>query len=221
LLLGGKLVASLICSREVKEIFSARYGHTRGIISKKQKHAELCLVTTTSALGRSSIYNRLRLNGETLFFPIGFTSGWGHFHIPDNLFSKMRRYLEETDDEYSDNHRFGDGPNWKLRAVRKVLSKVGLDPDLMRHGIPREVFVCPLASNARRFLTEKAEQPKFRGLKPVAEISRLALERWIVPRAERRPEFKLWQRDNLELSLVSSERRTATVKETALQPARM
>lgn len=216
-LLGGKLVASLIRSREVKEIFSARYGHTRGIISKKRKHAELCLVTTTSALGRSSIYNRLKLNGDALFLPVGFTSGWGHFHIPETLFAKMRQYLEKTGDEYSDNHRFGDGPNWKLRAVRKVLGQVGLDPDLMRHGIPREVFVCSLASNARQFLTGKAKKARFNGLKSVADISRLALERWIVPRAGRRPEFKLWERENLELLLASSERQSAAVRETPVR----
>ncbi len=220
-LLGGKLVASLIRSREVKEIFSARYGQSRGIISQKRKHAELCLVTTTSALGRSSLYNRLRLEGKTLFFSIGFTSGWGHFHIPDALFAQMRLYLEKLDDEYSDNYRFGDGPNWKLRAVRKVLSKVGLDPDLMRHGIPREVFVCPLASNARQFLTGKAEKPNFKGLKSVAEISPLALDRWVVPRAKRRPEFRLWQRDNLKLLLGLSEREFTTTRIAAVRAGGM
>jgi hypothetical protein len=215
-LLGGKLIASLVCSVEVRDMFAARYGNTRGIISHKRKHAELCLVTTTSALGRSSIYNRLALNDSKLFTPIGYTSGWGHFHIPEGLFVKMRKYLEWSKDEYSGNHRFGDGPNWKLRAVRKVLGQVGLDPDLMRHGIPREVFVCQLASNARAFLTGKAKRPRFNGLKTVAEISRMALERWIVPRAERRPEFRLWQRDNLKALLVPSERRSAAAGDFAV-----
>ena len=60
-LLGGKLVASLIASKEVGNKFQERYGGREGIISGKHKQARLTLVTVTSALGRSSVYNRLRL----------------------------------------------------------------------------------------------------------------------------------------------------------------
>lgn len=200
-LLCGKLIACLIRTREIKEMFCARYGSTKGIISKKRKHAELCLVTTTSALGRSSLYNRLALGGEKVFSSIGFTQGWGHFHIPDSLFSKMRNYLTEKEDSYADNHRFGDGPNWKLRAVRKVLRHIGLDPNLMRHGVGREVFACPIASNAQAYLCGKAEKPVFDHLKTVAETARQVLERWVVARAERLPEFENWKKSQTEALL--------------------
>jgi hypothetical protein len=196
-ILGGKLVASLIRTAEVKDAFAERYRETRGIISKEKKFAALCIVTTTSALGRSSIYNRLTLSGYKLFLPIGYTSGWGHFHIPDLLFAKMRRYLEIVGDAYANNHGYGEGPNWKLRAVRKVLRMVGVDPDLMRHGISREVFICPIASNARAFLTGKSREPCFNDLEGVEMVSRLALDRWVIPRAERQPEFRAWQHDDL------------------------
>lgn len=204
-ILGGKLVASLIRTLEVKNAFAERYGEMRGIISKKKKNAALCLVTTTSALGRSSIYNRLALNGSKLFIPIGYTSGWGHFHIPDELFAKMRRYLEVVGDNYANNHQFGEGPNWKLRAVRKVLRMVGINPDLMRHGISREVFVCPVASNAQEFLTGKSNKPCFDDLENIKTLSRLALTRWVIPRAARYPEFRTWQRDKLYIWLCPSE----------------
>lgn len=197
MLLGAKLVASMVRSVEVKDLFAKRYGKTKGIISNKRKHAELCLVTTSSALGRSSIYNRIKLNGEAVFAPVGYTSGWGHFHIPDSLFAKMRGYLENAKDAYADNNRFGDGPNWKLRAVRKVLSMIGMDPDLMRHGIAREVFVCCLAANAQAVLRGEAEAADFATLKTVKEVGALAVARWVEPRAERRPEFKAWQRDGI------------------------
>ena len=59
MLLGGKLVTSLIASKEVGEIFEERYGDRKGTISGTQKNARLALVTVTSALGKSSIYNRL------------------------------------------------------------------------------------------------------------------------------------------------------------------
>jgi Domain of unknown function (DUF4338) len=118
ILLGGKLVACLVSTKEVKDVFSMRYGGTRGVISKKRKHASLVLVTTSSALGRSSVYNRLALHGHRVFKSIGYTSGWGHFHIPDRLFTLMREYLKAQGHKYAQNNRFGDGPNWRLRAVR-------------------------------------------------------------------------------------------------------
>src|SRR5438552_9042345 len=55
-LLGTKLVASLAVSTEVRDAFHVRYATRKGIISKKRKHPALCLITTTSALGRSSAY---------------------------------------------------------------------------------------------------------------------------------------------------------------------
>ena len=194
-LLCGKLVACLLRTQEIKDAFAAKYGMARGIISEEFKRPKLCLVTTTSALGRSSIYNRLSLGGTRYLHSIGTTSGWGHFHIPDSLFTTMRRYLKQQSDAYSHNHKYGDGPNWRLRAVRKVLTLVGFHPHLLRHGVKREVFVCPIATNATRVLTGQASRPNHRGLLAVAEVASLARERWIVPRAARCPEFKLWSHD--------------------------
>lgn len=197
MLLGGKLLATLIHTRELVDTFRTRYSKTQGIISGRKKRPELCLVTTTSALGKSSVYNRLALNGKAIFTPIGYTSGWGHFHIPDDLFALIREYLDGIGDEYAHNHRFGDGPNWKFRAVRKALSVIGMDPDLLRHGVAREVFVCPLARNAKAVLAGTAKRGNFAGLPSLEESASAAKERWVIPRAIRRPEFRLWKCDNI------------------------
>lgn len=196
-LLGGKLIASLICSCEVRDAFRSRYKKTTGIISQKDKHAELCMVTTTSALGKSSIYNRLKLDDRQIFTSIGYTSGWGHFHIPDDLFVKMREYLSLSGDHYAGNHQYGDGPNWKLRAVRKTLKQIGMNPDTLKHGIAREVFVCPLAQNAIQVLTGKNKRPNFSGLKSASEISELVKERWIIPRSKRKADYRCWNKESI------------------------
>ncbi len=196
-LLGGKLVASLVRTREVREIFADRYGDSRGILSNRKKHAALLLVTTSSALGRSSLYNRLALNGVRLFESIGYTSGWGHFHIPNELFDEMRFYLERCGHPYARGHRFGSGPNWRFRTIRATLERIGMNPNLLRHGIGREVFVCRFAANAERVLRGERVHPYCRGLLTVSEIGRLAVERWLAPRAERRPEFRAWRREQI------------------------
>jgi hypothetical protein len=189
-LLGGKLVASLIRSTDVRDHFRKKYHGTRGIISGEDKHAELVAVTTTSALGRSSVYNRLRLGSTSYMLPIGYTAGWGHFHIPDSIFDDVRVYLNRKHHAYAKGFKFGDGPNWRLRALRLAMSLVGLKPELLKHGVKREVFISELASNAKDILTGTRKRPKYDDLLSVDDIGALARERWIVARAERCPDFR-------------------------------
>lgn len=196
-LLGGKMVACLIRSREVRDAFAKKYKNYKGIISGKRKSASLVLVTTSSALGPSAVYDRLRLNGQWYYESIGFTSGWGHFHMPNKLFEQMRQYLALRRHRYNKNHQYGSGPNWRLRTVRTTLKMIGLGPNLLRHGINREVFACKLASNAERFLRGEVNRPYCKNLLSVRKVGELALERWIIPRSVRRPDFIQWKRENI------------------------
>lgn len=196
MLLGGKLIASLIRTSEVVNIFAEKYRDSVGIISGEHKNARLVAVTTTSALGRSSIYNRLRIGSTSIFEPIGFTSGWGHFHISDDLFEDLREYLESMGDIYANSHGYGQGPNFRLRVVKKALAGLGLDPDIARHGLAREVFFCPFASNALEVLRGEQRQACYASLPTVESISNAAMMRWVLPRAVRRPEFRDWRQED-------------------------
>lgn len=192
-LLGGKLVSCLIRTKDVRDDFAEKYAHTRGIISGKKKKAQLVMVTTSSSLGRSSVYNRLKLDGLEYFSAIGFTGGWGHFHVPDSLFSSLRDYLRDADHKYVDGHRFGQGPNWRLRTIRAAFDSLGFDADMLRHGIQREVFVCRLAINAEKVLRGGSARAIYRRLKSVAEVGAMARERWLIGRAERMPDYRNWK----------------------------
>ncbi len=196
-LLGGKLVASLLRTRDVYNDFASAYGGTTGIISGKDKKARLLAITTSSSMGRSSIYNRLKLNGTAYFRSIGYTGGWGHFHIPDDLFAEMRDYLRGMQHNYADLHAFGEGPNWRLRTIRAALDALGFKQDMLKHGIQREVFLCETANNSLRILAGKEKRPNLATLLTAEEVGQAAVERWMVGRAERMPEFRQWQRDNL------------------------
>jgi len=202
MLLGGKLVACLIRSQEVRDAFKRRYANTCGLISGKEKHAQLVLVSTSSALGRSSMYNRLRLNGLNYFESVGYTSGYGHFHISSNLFDQMRAYLRRRRHPYSKGHDYGDGPNWKLRAIRATLELMGVDRNLLRHGIKREVFICRLARNADDVLRGGHGEADYGDLLTAADVGKLALHRWLCPRAQRKPEFRKWSNQEM-LKLLS------------------
>ena len=202
-LLGGKMVACLVRCREIYDDFARSYGETTGIISGKEKKAHLLAVTTSSSMGRSSVYNRLKLGGHRYFESIGYTQGWGHFHIPDSLFHELRDYLRTIGHCYADHYRFGQGPNWRLRAIRTALTALGFREDLLRHGIQREVFFCSFAANAERLLRTGKGRPDLSSLLSARKISELAMERWIVPRSLRRPEFRAWTRDDLHRLLTS------------------
>lgn len=191
-LLGGKLIASLMRTKEIVDAFNVKYRDAVGVISKVNKNPRLAAITTTSALGRSSLYNRLKLDGRLLLQPIGFTSGWGHFHISDSLFEELKAYLKQSGDPYAGAFNFGNGPNWRVRMIKRALNLLGMDPGLVRHGFPREVFFCPIASNAVAFLKGDHKRIRYGKLPTVQDMSKLALERWSIPRSQRFPEYSEW-----------------------------
>jgi len=214
-LLGGKLVASLIRSREVVDAFDDRYNNSIGLISKRKKRARLVAVTTTSALGRSSVYNRLQLQGRKIFEPIGFTSGWGHFHFSGRIFDELRNYLEFVHDDYAVGFEFGSGPNWRIRVVRRALERLGMDTALARHGFVREVFLCRIAKNAEALLRGDNTRVLYGGLPSVREASVAALDRWIIPRSERDKRYLNWHPSDLLDSIYGKPSRPSVVQTQA------
>lgn len=208
-LLGGKLIASLIGSKEVSKLFSVRYGKAKGIISGESKSARLTLVTITSALGHSSIYNRLKLfsesedkQGQPLveLIKIGETRGYGHFHLSNSIFERLRTLLELENHPYASNHQYGQGPNWRWRVIRVGLKRLGLNEELLRHGIAREIYAMPLAQNFQKYLRGEVKKASLHR-PPVSDIAQAALERWVLPRASRNPEYRDFHRDQLPLML--------------------
>jgi hypothetical protein len=210
-ILGGKVIASLMTSQEVVSAFNEKYGGSQGLISGERKGAQLVLLTVSSSLGRSSLYNRLRLPGTVTFDRIGVTEGWGHFHIPDALFSRMREMLSADGHAYASGHQYGQGPNWRLRVIRVALKQLGLDEDLLRHGIAREVFAAPLVPEWRDYLCGQVSSVHVQ--RPsAAAIGRQAVDRWLIGRASRHPEYRTWTREHTwsrlaEASLASHIRR--------------
>ena len=71
------LVAMLATSNEVREAFRIKYG--KSILIQKIRRPPA--ITTTSALGRSSMYNRLKYGDRLLYQKVGYTKGFGEFHF--------------------------------------------------------------------------------------------------------------------------------------------
>lgn len=188
-LLGPKFVALLAASDYTRNLFRTRYRRSRSIIRERTFDGRLAMVTATSALGPSSIYNRLRFGGVEVFHPVGFTEGYGHFHLANGTYKQLREYLASLGDDEVRRYRFGSGPNYRFRVVRKALECLHLPADLLRHGIRRAVHVAPLADNSAAFL--RGDNDRLRWYtRPLGEIVDFWRNRWMLPRASRDSSYR-------------------------------
>ena len=188
-LLGGKLVAMLLASDEVRKAFQKKYRGQVSLINRKNFDGRLVLITTTSALGRSSIYNRVNCNGRTLFNRIGYTSGSGEFHFSNGLYSELSRFAALHCEPTAKQERWGSGFRSRREIVRKVLPLLGFPHDLIYHQVKREVFAIPLATNTRKFLRGEHERVQWYHM-PAQEIFEYFKDRWLIGRAERNASFR-------------------------------
>ena len=93
--LGGKLVAMLMTSSDVRQMYQKKYDGYQTLLMEREIPANLLFITTTGAYGKSSVYNRLRFQGNNICKFIGYTNGSGSFHIPDSLYEGLLLYFGE------------------------------------------------------------------------------------------------------------------------------
>lgn len=202
LLLGGKLVALAMTSREVQAIWRDRYADQVSIISSQmagrpiRRSAELCILTTTSLYGSgSSQYNRLRLrrkdhpglSRDVVWKELDRTAGFGTVHLSQETVRLLRTLSEVEHGARRINNRFGEGTSPRLRQVREGLEVLGIESDeVLHHATPRLFYACELDPDARaRLMGIKSSAPSPAPTLPaIAEGWR---RRWLVARA-RRPE---------------------------------
>ncbi len=197
-LLCGKLIALLATSREVQRAFRRRYGGERAFISRKPLDGRLALVSTTSALGRSSLYNRLRYTGEPVFHSVGFTRGSGDFHFSNGFYHDLRQFAVERCDATAKHARWGDGFRNRRELLRKALPLLGLSRELVYHGVQREIFLAPLASNASAFLRGEHERLRSYG-RTADEMFQWFRDRWLLPRAARDDRYRAFDPESYRL----------------------
>ena len=178
-LLCGKLISYMIASKEVREIFSKKYKNVVTNISKRKANRLACIFTT-SLYGNSSQYNRMKLDGDLLYIPVGQTKGYGTLHLTDETFGAMRELLAEKGIEVT--NRFGDGPIWRMRVIRTVGDILGFDSDfLLKHSFQRQIYAIPLAHNYRKFLQGENRRLRYFNY----SLDRLVdywKERWLINR---------------------------------------
>lgn len=188
-LLGGKLIVLAAASREIRKDYERRYKGRSTVMLKQVLPASLVAVTTLSAFGRSSIYNRVSKgkNGQQNLWAalsLGHCEGWGTLHFSDALYAKMKIFHKQLlPDKPVIN--FGTGPRIRLQVTKYVLSCLGLPGTLLRHNIKREVFVIPHVANLEAILGGSRTKPIYND-QPFGQLAAFWKERYCLPRAETR-----------------------------------
>lgn len=205
-LLGGKLVALAAASNEVREAYRRKYLERATEIEGRVLSPNLVALTTTSAFGRSSLYNRLRYRIIRIAESIGYTEGYGAFHL-EELYPRFRIFLEGRG--ISTRGGFGVGPRRKWQTMVRALNLLGLDSSLLCHGIKREVFLFRLTENLEDYMEGRDSEPVYRNL-PFSELVAWWRERWLLPRAGRVDGWRAWQREEIKRLLLIEQDEAAT-----------
>ncbi|HOK25414.1 MAG TPA: DUF4338 domain-containing protein [Bacteroidales bacterium] len=187
-LIGGKMTALAMTSNELRKCYREKYKNYKTEIQGRIIEPELLFITTTSAFGKSSIYNRLKYKNQPVAKSLGYTKGAGSFHIPENLYKEIREFLKDNGVNVSTT--FGNGPSRKIKLLYTAFRLLKV-PDYSYHNLKREFFLFPLASNLQDII-QKKETPIYYN-RPLKDLVDFWKERWCLPRAERKEEWKRYK----------------------------
>lgn len=201
-LLGGKLVALLMASQEVRDAYRDRYACQESVISSQMagrpiyRPAELKFLTTTSLYGNgSSQYNRLRLkvadypelDHDLKWQELAKTAGYGTVHLAAKTVSVLREFSERIYGARRINNRFGEGASPRLRQIRESVEALGIDSSaVLNHATPRIFYGLELHPHAREELLGLVPITESTG-HPASVIAGLWRRRWMANRI-RNPE---------------------------------
>ena len=156
-LTGGKLLAGLMTSNEVRSLYRARYCHQL-TIRQRRRADELFLLTTSGCYGSNTPqYKGLKCDGESLYRFIGYSRGYSHFQIDPNLYEEVKAFVIRRRPDTKG--LFRTWCNSKLRVLRLAARDLGIPEEhLVFTGHRRGMFASPLDSNWRDLLLERTSR---------------------------------------------------------------
>jgi hypothetical protein len=208
-ILGGKLVAMLLCSPEIVRAYAKRYKDTPSVIASSMagrsvhRQPRLALLCTTSLYGeRLNQYHRVQIpkgmagaKDAIRYVYLGESVGFGSSHLCRETVAELELLISQSSQGRRVNSIFGEGVSPRLRKVRDGLDQLGLPSDIvLNHGNRRLLYGIPLASNFRELLMGLAKTPKYilpqNRRKLVTEcIAQFWGKRWLSSRLANHPEI--------------------------------
>lgn len=183
-LLAGKLVAGLLHSPVIRQEYWRTYAGRKTTQLKQAIPQPLLAITTASAFGRSSIYNRLKFEGALLAKSLGYTKGYGTLHL-EGLYPRMATWLKAEGLHVPAG--FGNGPRVRWQNIVHTLQALNMPNKFLEHGVKREVFIFELASNFLQ-ACRNGETPAMSQFSDEA-WSAYWKKRWCLPRVKKSPDW--------------------------------
>lgn len=194
-LLGGKLVAMSLVSKELRQLYVSKYKGKKTILRERKLPTRLLFITTTSAYGKSSMYERLKYGKIPISIFIGYTQGSGTFHISDSTYQKLIRYLQLLG--VNTKRGYGTGPSRKLRLISKAFRELGFKSKngkpFVYHNIKRGYYLFPHVSNLND-VVHKGKKPKYYKF-TMSDLYKYWYNRWLLPRSQR---CTSWRKFNID-----------------------
>lgn len=184
-ILGGKMAALSLTSNELRKEYQKKYKNVKTILEDRRIESQLLFITTTSAFGRSSIYNRLKFKTDTIAQSLGYTKGSGSFHITQELYTEVQKFLKRR--KIDINTTFGYGPSRKVKLLDTAFSLLDLR-EYHYHNLQREFFIFPIAKNLDNVIRTGVRPIYYQ--RPLNELTDFWKERWAIPRSQRETNWK-------------------------------
>ena len=184
-LLGAKMVALSLTSNKVRETYERKYEHKETLLKKRILPNRLLFITTTSAYGKSSIYERITYKGDIVSQFIGFTAGSGTFHIPQTLYDKLLSFLKR--EGFDVKRGYGTGPSRKLKLINLAFRKLNVET-FSFHNIKRGYYIFSNVCNLQEVI-QKNEVPQWYD-RPFEQLLDFWKKRWCIPRSRRTGSWK-------------------------------
>lgn len=189
-ILGGKLVALSLTCNEIRDAYRRKYSKAVSLIKGRRLSPEILFITTTSAFGRSSLYNRLKYKDEPVALSLGYTQGSGSFHVPEYLYLELVKLLEKAGNPMA--RSFGNGSSRKLKIISQGLKLLNL-PSYEFHGLRRQFFLFPFVRNLQEVIQENLS-PEWID-RPFPSVQDFWKERWALKRADSDPSWKKFSKN--------------------------
>ena len=170
----------MLVSKKLRAAFQAKYKNRKTEMKQRLLPNRLLFITTAGAFGKSPIYERLSCRGQKLSFFLGYTKGYGSFHINDSLYEEMLNCLSSHN--INTSRGYGNGPSRKMKLISLAMNQLGLE-QYKKHQIRRGLYMFTPVRNLAEVI-HRGKRPKYHNLS-VKELTEFWKERWIMPRLEK------------------------------------
>ncbi len=173
----GKLLVSSVFSKEVIEEYYKKYNNY------------YACVVTLSLYGKSIQYDRLKEIKH-----VGFTKGYGTSHISDTIYDKIVCFMKKY---HNDEYKYlMSGSSSKMRLISRCSQILGINDNIIYHGLKRGIYVGFTSNESRDFLQGKINTFSLNNIKSFNTIVddwkiRWAEKRWIHLNLTNRVKIKL------------------------------